>query len=367
MRFDVGSRSGRMFVSRIAKRSDMRSMMAQGRSIGLINGGRGMTGGGFLDTLKKWYHTGRKYAGKASEAYLKYKPMAEKAYKTFKSDEVQKFVPKSVKNKTNKLEGFAKKHGSKLQVVDDLAKQFGKTEREGVEDVIPAEKLVAKKPSKEKLPGDNLRSSLLSQIKQGKSGLKPSKAATKSSSSNDPMAELRDKIASRRSQIEGSGINPAGIMAGNGIYPPGLTGSGMPWGDIFKMATKIVPAIVDQVQKGTGMSDKQAQSMTKMSLMKLKPILRGATRQSGGSFASVMEDIGNAVITPLKLISNITGQSGSGKCCKKRKKLLNQMKLHIAKVIAKSATRKQSGRGVSFGDVISGIAQTAGELLPMIL
>jgi hypothetical protein len=50
MRFDVGSRSGKMFASRIAKRSDTRSMISQGRSIGLISGGRGMTGSGFLDT-----------------------------------------------------------------------------------------------------------------------------------------------------------------------------------------------------------------------------------------------------------------------------------------------------------------------------
>lgn len=60
MRFDVGSRSGRMFVSRISKRSDTRSMMSQGRSIGLVNGGRGMTGSGILDSLKRLYHTGRR-------------------------------------------------------------------------------------------------------------------------------------------------------------------------------------------------------------------------------------------------------------------------------------------------------------------
>lgn len=209
----------------------------------------------------------------------------------------------------------------------------------------------------------------MSQIKQGKSGLKPSKASAQPAASSDPMAELREKIKARRGPIEGSGINPPGIMAGSGIYPPGLTGSGLPWGDIFKMATKIVPAVVDQVQKGTGMSDRQAKSMTKLSLMKLKPILSGVTRQSGSGFADVFKNIADAVITPLKLISNITGQSGSGKCCKKskqKKQLLNQMTLHIAKMLAKSATRKQSGRGVSFGDVISGIAQTAGELLPMI-
>lgn len=220
-------------------------------------------------------------------------------------------MPKSVKNKTKKIDAFAKKHSSKLQVVDDLAKQFGKTHREGVEDVVPVEKVVKK--SKEKLPADNLRASLFDQIKEGKSSLKLARVAKdKSKADNDPMAELRAKIASRREALEGSGINPAGVMSGQGIFPAGLTGSGLPWKDIFKMATKIIPAITDQVQKGTGMSDTQAKSMIQKSLMKLRPILSGATRQSGGNFADVFNSIADAVITPLKLISNITSQSGSG-------------------------------------------------------
>lgn len=43
------------------------------------------------------------------------------------------------------------------------------------------------------------------------------------------------------------------------------------------------------------------------------------------------------------------------------------MKLHIAKMLAKSMTRKQSGRGARFSDVLGGIATTAGELLPFLL
>lgn len=401
MRFDVGSRSGRMFVSRISKRSDTRSMIAQGRSMGLINGGRGMTGSGFFDTLKKWYHTG--IVGKTAETYNKYAPAVKNAYNTFQSDEVQKFLPSSIKNKTQNINRFAKKHGSKLQAVDDLAKRFGKTEREGVDEFIPTEKLSSK--NQDKLPGDNLRASLLNQVKKGRSLKPPSSSKPsflgdikhgKSSlrapragastpippASSDPMAELREKIASRRSAlvgsglnppglVSGSGLNPPGLLSGQGLYPAGLTGSGLPWKDLIKMAEKMIPVVADQVQKGTGMSDKQMQSMTKMSLMNLKPILSGMTRkQSGSGFADVFKNIADAVITPLKLISNIQGQSGSGKCCKKRKRkkhLLNKMKMHIASVLAKSATRKQSGRGVSFSDVLGGIAQTASAILPFLL
>jgi hypothetical protein len=148
-----------------------------------------------------------------------------------------------------------------------------------------------------------------------------------------------------------------------------MSGSGA-FGDVFKMAMKMVPAIVDEVQKGTGMCNKDAKMMTKMTMMKMKPILAGMTQKtktglSGGNFADIFKSFANAVITPLKLISNIgKAQSGEGK---RKKKLLKKMEDKVAKALAKSMLRVQKGKGVSFGDVLSGIATTASEILPFIL
>lgn len=72
MRFNVASRSGNMFSRNLSKMCDCHSLMVQGRSVGLVAGGRGMTGSGIFDTLRSLFSRGLK-------AYNRIKPHAQRA------------------------------------------------------------------------------------------------------------------------------------------------------------------------------------------------------------------------------------------------------------------------------------------------
>ena len=53
MRFNVSSRGHKMFSRNISNRVDTFSLRNQGRALTMIVDGRGMTGSGFFDSIKK--------------------------------------------------------------------------------------------------------------------------------------------------------------------------------------------------------------------------------------------------------------------------------------------------------------------------
>ena len=364
MRFTVASRAGNMFSSNLSKECDCHSLMTQGRSVGLVAGGRGMTGGGFFDTLrslfsrgKKMYEQAKPYAEKAQAAYKKYKPVAERAYSKYKSDEVQQYVPESIKKKERAAATFAK---DKYKAAEDLYKdtrKFGESVQQGYQDVVGEPIGKTWKGVKQKLenPADGLKASLM---KQDGSGLYP--------------PGFSQGSGMKHHKKHGRGLNPPGLTGsghcGSGLNPPGLIGSGG-YGDLIKLAGKLLPAVINQIQQGQGLSNKQAQSLLKASLIKARPILSGVTTpQTGQGFADTFKKIASALVTPINLVTNImdraNGQSGSG--AKKNQKVINKMKKHIAMILARSATRKQSGRGASFSDVMSGIGDTISHFMPLL-
>jgi hypothetical protein len=376
-------RSGKMFGKNVARRSDVRSMMRVGRNVGLINMKRGMTGRGIFDTIKRFISSG-------ISAYQKYKPIAQKAYDVYKNADVQRFVPAAVKQKIGQAEKFGMKHKDKVEAIERIAQQYSKQEREAPMELA---KVIAKQPATERavMPSDSLKQTLLDQIKSQK--LKPQRAEQKQSAV-DPMADLRAKLASRRAAIEpagaglyppGAGLYPPGAglyPPGAGLYPPGAglypvggclhPGAGLyPPGDILgsgklkRMAKRTMPALIKIIQRGSGMTNTQAKQLLNMTQHKIADM-------SGGSFSSDLESFADAIVSPLKMISGISGgglnsarlleRRPSGRT-KDQKKILSEFKKNLVKQLKKS----QKGTGPSFSDIMMGILKTAGTVLPFLL
>jgi hypothetical protein len=254
-------------------------------------------------------------------------------------------------------------------------------------------KVIAKQPATERavMPSDSLKQTLLDQIKSQK--LKPQRAEQKQSAV-DPMADLRAKLASRRAAIEpagaglyppGAGLYPPGAglyPPGAGLYPPGAglypvggclhPGAGLyPPGDILgsgklkRMAKRTMPALIKIIQRGSGMTNTQAKQLLNMTQHKIADM-------SGGSFSSDLESFADAIVSPLKMISGISGgglnsarlleRRPSGRT-KDQKKILSEFKKNLVKQLKKS----QKGTGPSFSDIMMGILKTAGTVLPFLL
>jgi hypothetical protein len=367
-------RSGKMFGKNVARRSDVRSMMRVGRNVGLINMKRGMTGRGIFDTIKRFISSG-------ISAYQKYKPIAQKAYDVYKNADVQRFVPAAVKQKIGQAEKFGMKHKDKVEAIERIAQQYSKQEREAPMELA---KVIAKQPATERvvMPSDSLKQTLLDQIKSQK--LKPQRAEQKQSAV-DPMADLRAKLASRRAAIEpvGAGLYPPGAglyPPGAGLYPPGAglypvggclhpgaglypPGAGLyPPGDILgsgklkRMAKRTMPALIKIIQRGSGMTNTQAKQLLNMTQHKIADM-------SGGSFSSDLESFADAIVSPLKMISGISGGGLKSGRTKDQKKILSEFKKNLVKQLKKS----QKGTGPSFSDIMMGILKTAGTVLPFLL
>lgn len=387
MRFTPSTRSGNMFQKGLNRRTDNRSMSAIGRSLSIRQNQRDMSGEGILDTLRSVFNKGQQiyrqakpYAEKAVKAYKKYKPQAEKAYKVYKSDEFQKYVPDNIKRKEEK---FAKTVKEKYKMANDLyedVNNFGSSIRNGLDDIegMKGMKMKGLKKTKEKAPADDLRNSLLSQIRSGKKTkdlrVNNSFVERKEEPSQPSLMDnLKMQLAARRQDLEGNGIYPAGFQ-GSGLNPPGYQGSGLnPPGiimgagnmsSIMKIVGKAIPMLVDKIQKGKGLSDMQARKLLTMSMMKAKPILSGMS-QKGTGIGDMFKSLGNALITPLNIISNISDsskerQSGSGA---KKKLIMKKYKKYVVKMLAK----KMKGGSFNFGDVLSGLSRSAEQILPHIL
>ena len=115
---------------------------------------RGMSGNGFVDTIKHMINRGLHYGRKAAEAYTKYKPAVEKAYEVYKGHE--QYVPKALKDKVSKIEAYGLKHKDKIEVVNRIASQLSQE---------PPAIVVGHKPAKPEHPADKLKESLLNQIR----------------------------------------------------------------------------------------------------------------------------------------------------------------------------------------------------------
>lgn len=332
---------------------------------------RGQTGAGIFDILRKAASTGynlykkvKPIAKKGYDAYKKYEPVAKKAYNVYKTDTVQQYVPDSVKQRERQAEKYVRSKTKNLRKIKDIyddvqtiRQGFGPSAAPDMEELeMPRE---ARK--REKYPADNLRKKLVfNQIKQGRKLKKPSVRQRKGRS-DDPLAELRAKLAKRRSHIQtpddddeedwdGSGMYPAGggmFPVGGGMFPVGagkrkkskMKGTGLyPVGG--SLAKKILPGVIREIMMGTGMCHKSAAKLLKASLSKAK-------MQKGSG--DMNKTIAQMSMIPFQILNPI------------KKDIIKQVQSKLYKALG-----KQKGSG-NFWDTLKGIAGTVAPFLPLLL
>ena len=182
---------------------------------------------------------------------------------------------------------------------------------------------------------------------------KPSARQRKGSS--DPLAELRAKLAQRRSHIQtpdedddedwdGAGMYPVG----GSMYPVGAkkrkkgkkskTGRGMyPVGGA--LAKKILPGVVREIMMGTGMCNKSAAKLLKASLARAKV-------QKGGG--DMNKTIAQMSMIPFQILNPV------------KKDIIKRVQSELYKTLGKQ-------RGGNFWDTLKGIAGTVAPFLPLLL
>jgi hypothetical protein len=122
------------------------------------------------------------------------------------------------------------------------------------------------------------------------------------------------------------------------------------------MAKRTMPALIKIIQRGSGMTNTQAKQLLNMTQHKIADM-------SGGSFSSDLESFADAIVSPLKMISGISGGGLKSARRKDQKKILSEFKKNLVKQLKKS----QKGTGPSFSDIMMGILKTAGTVLPFLL
>jgi hypothetical protein len=83
-----------------------------------------------------------------------------------------------------------------------------------------------------------------------------------------------------------------------------------------------------------------------------------------GSFADNLESFADAIISPLKMISDISGGGLKSGRSKDQKKILSQFNKKLVKQLK---IVQNPGTGPSFSDIMMGILKTAGTVLPFLL
>ncbi len=358
-----------LFNTEICDKVELRSVMAVHRNVCYDLSGEGL--GSFLKSIfsrgVKLYNKAKPYVQKGIKAYDTATDLAQKAQKVYQSDEFQAVknkLPPSVLRKEQQLINKAKPYYQKAKQFEKTAKgkydqalvtgqDYWKT-AEGIANKVDQTFGLEDKKA-EKMPGDGLRTKLLKL--EGRGSCKGRGA----------------KLAGSGAILAGSGAMLPGagaMLAGSGAMLPGagvkLAGEG--WGDIIKMAVKMIPAVIDGIQSGSGLNAKAKKQLTDLTEARVRQILPGAIapiatgRLKGKGIGDIFKTLASAVVAPLSIMSNL--QSGSGA---KGKAKLNKFHKDVEKTLAHCYMAKQQGRGISFGDVLGGIAKGASMVLPFLL
>lgn len=351
-----------LFNTQICERIEPRSMMVVHRNVCYDLSGEGL--GSFLQSIfskgVNLYNKAKPYVDKGLKIYNTATDLAEKAQKVYQSDEFQKLknkLPPSVLQKEQQLISKATPYYQKAKSFENEAKdKFQKGLTVGKDYWKQAEDIANKVDTtfgldtpEKKMPGDGLRMKLLK--------LEGSKRKMKGQGRR--LIGCGDILPGMGDILPGMGA----ILPGMGVK---LAGEG--YGVIIKKAMKMIPAIIDGIQAGSGMNDmtkKQLMNLTQEQVKKILPGVMTPLSMSGDGF---FEDLANVVMTPLSLISKIVSpnQNGNGKA-KKGKVKLNKFKKDVAKILRQVHISKQKGTGISFSDVLSSIGQVASTILPFIL
>ena len=184
-----------------------------------------------------------------------------------------------------------------------------------------------------------------------------------------------DGLRTKLLMLEGKGCcrGRGAMLAGSGAILPGagakLAGEG--WGDIIKLGVKMIPAIIDGIQRGSGLNAKAKKQLTDLTEQRVRKLLPGVMSPivsgrglKGKGIGDFLAKLAETVVTPVNLISNIMkrSQGGSGRGNAK----IKAFQKNIEKTLAKCYLAKQQGRGVSTSDVLSAIGDTAEAMLPFL-
>jgi hypothetical protein len=345
-----------LFNTDVCDRVELRSIMAVHRNVCYDLSGEGL--GSFLKSIfsrgVKLYNKAKPYVDKGLKYYDTATDLAQKAQKVYQSDEfnaIKNKLPPSVLKKEQQLINKAKPYVQKAQRFEKEAKgKYNQAIATGQDYWKKAEDIANKVDTTfgledkkaEKMPGDGLRTKLL-------------------------KLEGKGCCRGRGAMLAGSGA----ILPGAGAILPGagakLAGEG--WGDIIKLGVKMIPTIIDGIQRGSGLNAKAKKQLTDLTEQRVRQILPGVMSPiisgrglKGKGIGDFLAKLAETVVTPVNLISNIMkrSQGGSGRGNAK----IKAFQKDIEKTLAKCYLAKQQGRGVSTSDVLSAIGDTAEAMLP---
>jgi hypothetical protein len=344
-----------LFNIEICDRIELRSVMAIHRNVCYDLSGEGL--GSFLSSVfsrgVKLYNKAKPYVDKGLKYYDTATDLAQKAQKVYQSDEfnaIKNKLPPSVLQKEQQLINRAKPYYQKAKSFEKEAKgKYNQAIATGQDYWKTAEGIADKVDNSfgwddtdkkaEKMPGDGLRNKLL--------------------------------------KLEGKGCcrGAGAMLPGAGSMLPGagarLAGEG--WGDIIKLGVKMIPAIIDGIQRGSGLNAKAKKQLIDLTEERVRQILPGVMSPivsgrglKGKGIGNFFKKLAETVVTPLNLISNIQkhSQGGSGKG--KGSAKIKAFQKDIEKMLAQCYLARQQGRGISFSDVMSGVADTAEAMLPFL-